>query len=160
MFVAQRSLWYALLIASCVVVCGCGDTETIQSAITTARKISATAPPSDVARDSFEGEDKKVAFFAPPFPDRANPFDYVGAETAVPQQNLAGSLGDVRVLGFAKVGQQRVMLQLRGESLSLAVGDKRQGVEVLAISPPLVKLKLANLTWDVSMFDDKATPSR
>ena len=45
-----------------------------------------------------------------PFPERQNPFLYVHEESTAPAQNSSGTIADVRVLGFADLGQLRVIL--------------------------------------------------
>lgn len=86
-----------------------------------------------------------------PFPERENPFLFPH-DRVVPVAPAA-EVNEVRVLGFVHVDQPRVLLRVTNLTRTLSVGDKTQGVEVLAIEPPTVRLRQGNLTWTASLFD-------
>ncbi len=86
-----------------------------------------------------------------PFPERENPFLF--PHDRVEPVQPAAKVNEVRVLGFVHVDQPRVLLRVTDLTRTLAVGDKTQGVEVLAIEPPTVRLRQGNLTWTASLFD-------
>ncbi len=135
-------------------IVGCGGGESLDSLVAAAKKVNV-----DTLAAADQGQLLEEAGVAGaselPYPSRSNPFTFVGEERAATEPK-PNELSDIRVIGFAQVGQPRVMLRLRNETRSLAVGDKNSGVEVLEISPPNVRLKLANLTWNASMFDEKS----
>lgn len=147
-----------------LVGCG-GNGEPIEVALAAVRQVS-TAHRADAAPaiEINPTDDPSVAnnpmtdpLIELPYPMRTNPFRYVGQDSEKSQTVGTGALNDLRVLGFADVGNPRVMLEIRNEAHSMAVGDSRHGIEVLEISPPHVRLKVANLTWNASMFDDRAS---
>ncbi|QEG43542.1 hypothetical protein [Roseimaritima ulvae] len=128
---------------------GCGDS-------TTGSVPLIGAPSSPPLRQVMEDEAGLLEPFAEqplslPFPERENPFlfPHDRVQPVVP----AAEVSQVRVLGFVEVDQPRVLLKVSDRTRTLAVGDAAQGVEVLAIEPPLVRLRQGNLTWNASLFD-------
>jgi hypothetical protein len=101
------------------------------------------------------------AAFAPPYPDRKNPFSRPGTagSTASPLRD-ATAAGDIQLRGFANVGGPRVLLVLRGKAVSLRVGDEHAGVKVLAISPPEVTLQVGERTWTKSLLHPGSVPEK
>lgn len=88
--------------------------------------------------------------FTPAFPDREDPFHINQTEVIEIAQRTESS--DIRVVGFANMGSQQAILKIADETQFVRVGDVIDDVEVINISPPRVRLKNGNFTWDVSMF--------
>ncbi len=111
--------------------------------------------PAEV-RQAF-GDDQQVASAGVveavvlPFPERENPFLFPGTEVerAIP----SAAVNEVCVIGFIDVGVPSAVLRVQETMRTLHVGDKVQGIEVVAIQPPLVKLRQGKLTWNASLFD-------
>ncbi len=93
--------------------------------------------------------------WTPSNPTRGNPFRYPGENEDVPDspKRESTTTSHVSVVGFANVGRPVVMLKIRDQAHSLAVGDKHSGIEVTDIAPPKVTLQMSNLVWTISMFD-------
>lgn len=93
--------------------------------------------------------------WAPSNPMRGNPFRYPGDTNEMPDapQRDSTKTSHVSVVGFANVSRPVVMLKIRDESYSLAVGERHHGIEVTNIAPPKVTLQMSNLVWTISMFD-------
>ena len=93
--------------------------------------------------------------FDPPFPDRIDPFSFPDtAPVADSNSTSITMVAQVEVLGFAYVDEPRVFLKTRDTTKSLKVGDLTDGVEVVAINPPTVDLKMGTLVWTATMFDN------
>ncbi|TWT93587.1 hypothetical protein [Neorhodopirellula pilleata] len=90
--------------------------------------------------------------FQPAFPERRDPFRV--DQTEVERDEMVNVSSDIRVIGFAKLGQQQAILKIGDESKFVIVGDRIGDVEILGISPPRVRLRSGNLTWDASMFQN------
>ncbi|MFG0289816.1 MAG: hypothetical protein ACF8CQ_16670 [Rhodopirellula sp. JB044] len=103
-------------------------------------------PELDVTRTSGEG-------FVVPFPDRQDPFQIVRAGAAPQNKKITAS--NISVVGFAKLKEQQAILKIDDQSRFVVVGDTVGEVEVLAITPPRVRLRNGNLVWDVSMFQNR-----
>lgn len=88
--------------------------------------------------------------FKPAFPDREDPFHIDKIEVAETAQQTESS--DIRIVGFAKMGRQQAILKVGDETKFVQVGDRIGDIEVINISPPRVRLKNGNFTWDASMF--------
>jgi hypothetical protein len=75
-----------------------------------------------------------------------------------PVEDQAGTtittVAQVEVLGFAEVDEPRVFLRTKETTKSLKVGDVTDGVEVIAIKPPAVELRMGSLVWTATMFDN------
>jgi len=142
-----------LVLVSCILV-GCGinadSLATLEQAARQHAQISqsfrgpATLPVSEPA---FEDRT-----FQPAFPERQDPFRV--DQTDVARDEMLHVSSDIRVIGFAKLGQQQAILKIGDESQFVIVGDRIGNVEVLSISPPRVRLRSGNLTWDASMFQN------
>jgi len=87
--------------------------------------------------------------------ERDDPFSYPGegTEANLPSLIATTTASQVELVGFADVGQPRVFLKIGELTKSLRVGDQVQGVEVLHIDPPTVRLSMGNLVWHTSMFE-------
>ncbi|TWT82517.1 hypothetical protein CA13_39800 [Planctomycetes bacterium CA13] len=96
--------------------------------------------------------------YQPKYPDRVDPFRFPGDEMPNSERKSKSSVEkatQVEVLGFANLGEPKVILRTKKSTCALAVGETRDGVEVTDITPPAVKLKSGNLVWIVTMFDQE-----
>lgn len=93
--------------------------------------------------------------FAAPYPNRTDPFHFPGDESdaaEIPASLI--SVGDIVILGFASVDENpKVFLRSKDVTRVLAVGDRVDNVEVQAIDPPRVELRMGTLVWTATMFD-------
>ena len=74
------------------------------------------------------------------------------------KQPLAGnrppnSGEDVMLMGFADIGEARVILRIDGIITSLRAGESHGDVRVLNIDPPKVALQRAGRQWTKSLVD-------
>lgn len=91
--------------------------------------------------------------FVPPYPDRENPFMYVGENVSQGDSTFSGSLSTIVVQGFASANGQAVILNIAGNVRTLKVGEAISGIEIIQITPPSVTLKAGGREWTASMFD-------
>ncbi len=139
------------------VVPGCGvqpeTLATLTEAVRTAQDHARTLqpPPSVIAAPS-------KSEFKPAHPNRVDPFVFPSEITDNQRAPVpTTSVAQVRVMGFAEVDELRVLLEAKDSTQSLKVGDELNGIEVVAIKPPTVELRLGNLIWTASMFDGALT---
>ncbi len=103
----------------------------------------------------LSGSTLKKSEFTPKFPERIDPFRFPGdalTGTVKPEASIAKAT-HIDVLGFAQMNEPKVILRTKDSTASVAVGERLNGVEVLEIHAPSVKLKAGNLVWIASMFD-------
>ncbi len=97
--------------------------------------------------------------FAPPHPERENPFFCPGAERAsVSKRSDVSGAGDVQLRGFVNAGESRVLLVLGGKPVTLRAGEEHAGVRVLAIAPPEVTLQMRGQRWTKSLIGPTSLP--
>ncbi len=145
---------YVLVPAALIGVIGCGASpETmndLQAAIGRVSQVNGSGAMSETTSDA-----SKPSSFVILYPDRVNPFEYPAddVDSAVSSASIS-SVGEIVVLGFANVGPNpRVFLRSSGNTRVLGVGDKLGNIEVQAIDPPRVELKMGTLIWTATMFD-------
>jgi len=147
---------FGLLFAS-VPLPGCGvDSETIQSfqaAVQNVSQSQSTAAPAPLS--AMPSTPAPEARFDPAYPDRRDPFSFPeDAQVGERNPGTQTTVASVEVLGFANVGRgQHVLLRSGETSRSLRSGESIDGVRVMAIHPPTVKLQLGTLVWTATMFD-------
>ena len=146
---------FNIIFASTVLLAtGCGvDPETLDS-LRDVVNTSAGAPTEFIPTEHVAIADELQ--FDPPNPDRVDPFSFpidAAGELDQPGTPIT-TVGHVEVLGFAEVDEPRVFLRTRQTTKSLAVGDTADGVEVIAIHPPAVDLRMGSLKWRATMFDN------
>ncbi len=100
--------------------------------------------------DEGQGE-SSVNGYVLPFPDREDPFHF--PEDASLAETPVSTVKRVEVLGFSNVDEPRVLVRTQNGVNSIRVGQKFDGIEVLEIHRPAVKLKIDNLVWTATMFD-------
>lgn len=94
--------------------------------------------------------------FAATNPDRVDPFSFpAGVANSDQAGTTINTVAQVEVLGFANVDEPRVFLRTKGMIKSLGVGRVTDGVEVVAINPPEVELRMGSLIWTATMFDTR-----
>ncbi len=97
--------------------------------------------------------------FTPPFPDRVDPFSFPTGIDGEASEVTSPTMMQVKVLGFADVDEPRVFLRSRDTTRSMKVGDKADGIEVVAINVPAVELRMGSVVWTATMFDQAVPPS-
>lgn len=148
----MKALFPCSLVALAALVSGCSaDPEALQSLQDAVNQVNLAAA-NDVLVPQVRSDEVE---FTPPFPDRIDPFTFPAGAAAVTQQTGTSitSAAQITVLGFAEVDQPRVFLRTRETTRSLVVGDTMDGVEVIAINPPTVDLRMGSLQWRASMFE-------
>lgn len=140
-------------------VIGCGfDSESLSAIEQAARQqtqIAASFDDASVSSVSHRAGSNHA--FQPAFPQRRDPFRV--NENDVVQDEVLSVSSDLRVIGFAKMGEQQAILKIGDDSKFVVVGDKVGDVEILSISPPRVRMRSGNLIWDASMFQNQALGS-
>lgn len=142
---------------------GCADNaeEKVATALVTAASNSLPAQPTATSQatpgdlsslpPTTKVEQTNVAF-AYPFPDREDLF--LPPATKPPaNENRPERDEDVALMGFADVGEARVVLRIDGIVTSLRVGESRGDVGVQAIDPPKVDLLRGERQWTESLAE-------
>ncbi len=144
------------LVVALVSQSGCGvDSETLESFHSAVRAVSSSQPqPSMKEASTQQAKAPLEARFDPSFPDRVDPFTFPTSEQVPDNENTSRTtIAAVEILGFAKVGEQHVLLRSGEKSRSLTVGESIDGVRVIEINPPSVRLQMGTLVWNATMFD-------
>ena len=137
---------------------GCGDNSAAIQAVQDAVQTSVNYSERASQRDPQATTDRDQRSFSPANPGRSNPFESrVNAEASTDSAGVKGisSASQIVVMGFAEVGAIRVMLRIGDQTKILKEGDKFSGVHVVSITPPQVQLKMDNLMWTATMFDER-----
>lgn len=95
--------------------------------------------------------------FEPPFPNRTDLFAQPTARKAadVVRQRQQERSGDVQLKGFAQVDGPRAMLRLDGQLWIAGPGEIRDGIRVISITPPSVKLQSDGKNVELSLHDGR-----
>lgn len=137
---------------------GCGvQPETISALREAVNAVSASKP---TAIESIADEQVSGTDYQPPYPDRIDPFSFPATAPVRDDTATITSVAQVEILGFANVDDPRVLLRTKDLTRSMKVGDAIEGVEVVAIEPPTVELKMGTLVWTASMFDSGPIPQQ
>ena len=175
MFFARCTNQSALALAvSLTLFTGCGSSTAEPSTESEATTLPATqvslAPvdkpaPMDSPSESNRSEyghdtaaapaaDEKV--FVPPFPRRTDLFARPDASKAagIVRKRIEERTGNVTLKGFVEVDQPRAMLHIDGQLWLAAVGEKRDNVKVVSITPPSVAILRDNNPINLSLHDD------
>lgn len=144
---------FAMALAATLFSTGCGiEPGTLESLKEAVNTISAQQTLASQDRDEIEPND---LVFAAPNPDRVDPFAFqAGAPISDQAGTTINSVAQIEVLGFANVDEPRVFLRTKGMTRSQGVGGVTEGVEVVAINPPEVELRMGSLIWTATMFDN------
>lgn len=155
-----RARAIAILLVSVLAIhaTGCGDNSAairaVQDAVQTSTNYSQQANQSDL----LANEDQDPGHFTPANPGRSNPFESKVSETVdAGSSGIKGvsSASQIVVMGFAEMGTTRVMLRIGDQTKILKEGERFGGVTVESIEPPRVQLKMDNLMWTATMFDER-----
>jgi hypothetical protein len=132
---------------------GCGARpETLESLRQAVHRVSTQSPLASHPEDEPPAID---ASFQPPHPDRVDPFSFAADASVADQAGTTiTTVAQVEVMGFAEVEEPRVFLRTKETTKSLKVGQATEGVEVIAIKPPAVQLRMGSLVWTATMFDN------
>ena len=86
--------------------------------------------------------------FEPPYPQRRDLFQppKVRRSTTSGRGSRGGSQR-VQLKGFVNLDGIRAILVVDGETNTVAVGDVRDGLEVISIQPPRVTLQRGRVRW-------------
>lgn len=134
-----------------VALSGCGGREFIAEVVSEAREELNLQPAMRHIGDESPKEQKTTQVVSLN-PKRENPFAF-GGDYAVAVSQPETELSDLRVMGFAKTDQPRVVLRVRQQIATLGVGESFGGVEVIEVNPPSVNLKVGKNIWTASLFD-------
>ncbi len=153
----MRTKSISLVAVAALVVAGCGvEPETLESLRNAVNTVSATnsLPKPQPVVDA----DPTDSLFQPSYPDRVNPFTFPrDADDSDRGGANVTSVVQVQILGFAEVDEPRVFLRTNERTKSMRIGEIFDGVEVVAIHPPAVELRMGNLVWTATMFDQAST---
>ena len=175
MIFARRTYQPAFALAvSLIAFSGCGSSSAepsveSETAVRSATQVSLSpvdkSAPMDSASHSDGAEyghdtaaapaaDEKV--FVPPFPRRTDLFARPDASKAagIVRKRIEERTGNVTLKGFVEVDQPRAMLHIDGQLWLAAVGEKRDNVKVVSITPPSVAILRDNNPINLSLHDD------
>jgi hypothetical protein len=132
---------------------GCGvEPETLETLRQAVNTVSTQTPLASQLDADLDAVDPR---FHPPYPDRVDPFSFpADAPVADQAGTTLTTVAQVEVMGFAQIDEPRVFLRTKEMTKSLKVGDVTDGVEVIAIKPPAVELRMGSLVWTATMFDN------
>lgn len=148
-----KSIHFLLASTLAAFSAGCGiKPETLESLTEVVNSVSSQPPLAAQAQlDPMPGD----SLFQPPYPDRIDPFAFpADAPVADQAGTTITTVAQVEVLGFANVDHPCVFLRTKETTKSLKVGEVTDGVEVVAIKPPAVDLRMGSLIWTATMFDN------
>lgn len=143
------------MIAVLATITSCGvDSKTLYELRDQVQAVSQSVSSGAQEVEDSESEPSVGKRFLPPYPDRENPFEYPGgSDPAAAQANSSGEAGKVKVIGFANVGEPRVVIRI-GESIySPRVGQKIGNLEVISIRPPQAEFRYGTFSWTASLYD-------
>lgn len=140
---------------------GCNGSEEAPAAVTPTPK-AATAtektPQGSGSKGSEKKSDKEQAkakqvsnSYTPPYPNRNNPFQ---PPMNMPLANIGNSRdqnSSVLLVGFANVGEPKVVLAIDGVVSPLSNGEEIAGVQVISIAPPNAVLQRGRNRWTASL---------
>lgn len=136
---------------------GCSvDPETLESLQSAVNTVSGVQSDANEAEPTTEPQTviASEVQFRPPHPEREDPFTFpAGAEVSNRESKAKTNIAQVEILGFAKIGEQHVLLRSGDKSRSLTAGESIDGVRVIEIKPPMVRLQMGTLIWTATMFD-------
>ena len=147
-----ESITFAFVLTVALFSTGCGvDPKTLQSLRDAVNTVSTT---SAVASHDLAEPMPVDSQFIPPHPERMDPFSFsASGPVSVQERPTIPVVAQVQVLGFAQVDEPRVLLRTKGTTMSLKVGDRIDGIQVMAIDAPTVELQMGSLLWTASMFE-------
>jgi hypothetical protein len=149
--------WKWIWLGGLLTVTGCG--ADFQASI-----LEAARQQSLVSHSALPNQELPEAEFDPPpanvnlpSPGRTNPFEMAGGfETNdVATDGGTEKKKEVRVLGFVELDQPTVMLAVDGQTELMRAGEVRDGIEILEIQTPQVKIKRDGVSWYASLFDPR-----
>lgn len=94
--------------------------------------------------------------FEAPFPNRGNPFIFVGSAAGSSKSPITGSVNEIVVRGFLATNEPAVLLEIDGSLHTVRAGQNVAGVEVISISEPRVTLRTREAEWTASLFDTRS----
>ena len=146
---------FSIVLAATALSMGCdiepGTLESLKDAVNT---ISAQQSLASQGQHQFRPAERG---FDAPNPGRVDPFSFpAGAPVSDQTGTTITTAAQVQVVGFANVDEPRVFLRTKAMTKSLGVGGVTDGVEVVAINPPAVELRMGNLVWTATMFDNNS----
>ncbi|MEQ8846340.1 hypothetical protein [Botrimarina sp.] len=150
-----------------VAVLGCGGAASpansgptpIDAAAAKARAATAAvaqvveAGPAERGRggQAANSQPNRTPDYAPPFPERVNPFEPPKQSARTAQLAQGGASDSVVLLGFAEVDEPRVLLAINGAVKPLSSGEEAAGIRVLSIAPPRAVLQRGRTRWTASI---------
>lgn len=131
--------------------CGTSDSSLLPSITQQAQSNPLLAAATATPAGSTETSTASTGPIEFPYAERSNPF----ATEELPEPEIAPrtAVRDVKVLGFVRVDEPRVLLRIGDQAQTLAVGEAFLGIEVTTIEPPIVRLRQGNLQWNASLFE-------
>ena len=153
----------ALTACGFVMFLGCGN----QTAPTPSAKSVAQPSVPEAEKQTNAKSGKKQATqrqpadapppFSPPFPNRSDPFKRPNFNQMV--KTNSASQEDIKLRGFINVNGMQALLAINGRVQLVQEGERRQGVQVIKISPPNVILQKGRVRWTQRLFDTKTPPA-
>lgn len=150
MCIRNAARFLCCLALLCVVGCSEADERAAVGAAAVAKARVQSASTATVRKQTTLPEGP---IFAAPYPNRGNPFIYVGSLDGSSESPFAGSLKDIVVRGFLATDAPAVLLEIDGSLHTVRAGQTVAGVEVISISQPRVTLRTQEAEWTTSLFE-------
>ncbi|GAA4451981.1 hypothetical protein [Novipirellula rosea] len=148
----SRHFQPAVCVAFALTISGCSvEPEQIEQWSDSLRASGAIGSPTARSPQPIATEIR----FRPKYQERSDPFHFPNDQptTVVKRDSRVSKATQLEVLGFAQLDVPKVILRTKDSTITLATGQSHDGLEVLLIHPPSVKLKSGNLVWTATMFD-------
>ncbi len=147
---------WIVVLQICMTV-GCGNPAQLQDVIARVQKAQTQQSSLLVDQESdlymVGSHSKTTTEMEFPSPERVNPFVWDQSFDEQSGSENGKAKREVKVMGFVTTDQQRVVLSINGETVTLSVGQIARKVEVLEIAIPVVRLSVDGIEWSTSIFD-------
>lgn len=126
------------------------DVAAAKARAVTAATESAASPEQAAPATEAEADEPKVAY-QPPFPEREEMFQPPRQAPRNLRSRDGDIASDVVLMGFADLGEPKVVLAINGVVTPMSGGDELAGVRVISIAPPRAVLQRGRSRWTASI---------
>jgi hypothetical protein len=130
-----------------VTTAGCGDAQDPGGQIVVAKTDTDDLEKSKSDLGSLPKKTGDTKPWKPPNPDREEIFEKPDPKKMIERHKTSVAAPVIELRGFVKVGQLRAVLVINGEPTSVAAGDRRGDLEIIAVKPPKVTLRRGRFQW-------------
>lgn len=161
MFSLNQSRYLVALTVLVLATLGCSSPEeTTAKKATPATPISGSQDASTATKEKSSQEkaakekskiDQVASSYEAPYPNRNNPFQPPMNAPRVRTGNERDQNSSVTLVGFANVGEPKVVLAIDGVVSPMSNGEEIAGVQVISIAPPNAVLQRGRNRWTASL---------